>query len=296
MTGRGRALLVATLAHLALIAGCAAAWRTGAWPVCLLLWPPLAWLGHAALTRLHEAVHSMLLPSRTWNEVAGIAIGTLAFTPMSVYRHVHARHHAWLGGLRDPEFVPYNRPGTPRALRRAYAWAELVAGVAVTPALYSLRTARAWRELRRDVRRRLALEWALLAVAWITIPIVARRHGGLDLLAVAYLVPAWLTGTLQTLRKFTEHLGMAGDTITAMTRTVVYRGRLGRLLSRTQLHVDHHGTHHRWPRIPWDRLPEATPLAYPGLHGAWRSHAAATRDALRHLRDPWVGPQWARQV
>jgi fatty acid desaturase len=77
-----------------------------------------------------------------------------------------------------------------------------------------------------------------------------------------------------------------------MTRTVVYRGWLGRLLSRTQLFVDHHGTHHRWPRIPWFDLPRATALAR--LHGAepFATHAAALRDALPHLADPRVGPQW----
>ncbi|MFM2159360.1 MAG: hypothetical protein RLZZ124_1834, partial [Cyanobacteriota bacterium] len=50
-----------------------------------------------ALTRLHESAHGMLSRSRALNEAQGILIGTLALTPLSVYRFVHARHHACLG-------------------------------------------------------------------------------------------------------------------------------------------------------------------------------------------------------
>ncbi len=285
---------VAGLVHVALMV--LAVWlaSVGLWIALPPLWILLAWLDHAALTRLHEAAHRTLSRSLLANEIGGIVIGTLSLTPLSVYRFMHARHHAHLGGPRDPEFWPYNLPAASRARRLTYAWAELVAGWIVTPALYSLRTLRAWRTLGRVPRARLRAEWALLLLVWsIAIGVVAWK-GWWGPFVAAHLAPAWLAGTLQTIRKFTEHLGMHGDSILAMTRTVVYRGRAGRAASRSQLHVDHHGTHHRWARLPWERLPEATPIAYGEAPEAriFASHLEAVRDMLPHLRDPKLGPAW----
>ena len=118
--------------------------------VAIGLAPILAWLSHAALTRLHESVHGMFSRRRWVNDSAGVAIGTFAFTPFSVYRYVHARHHAYLGRPEDPEFRPYGLPEASRTKRVSYAWAELLLGFLVTPFLYSWRTARAW--LKRELR------------------------------------------------------------------------------------------------------------------------------------------------
>ena len=269
------------------------AFHAGAWLAVGVVWVWIAWLNHAALCRLHEAVHGMLARRRGRNEALGVAIGTLAFTPMSVYRDVHRRHHAHLGTREDPEFRPYNDVAAPRAVRLGYAIAELVLGAALTPLLYSLRTARTLRSMPAARRRRLAFEWTLLFVFWVAAFAVAIAAGRIVELTVAFLVPAWLTGVGQTVRKFVEHLGRHGDTIPARTRTVAYRSALGRLLSWTQLHVDHHGTHHRWPRIPWRNLPRATPLLEE-IYGVppFASHGAAIRDMLPALLDPKVGPQW----
>jgi hypothetical protein len=86
---------------------------------------------------------------------------------------------------------------------------------------------------------------------------------------------------------------MHGETIASMTRTVVYRERFGRLASASQLHVDHHGTHHRHARIPYYDLPGHTHAVY-GEERLFRSHLEACADMLPHLLDPKVGPQWVR--
>ena len=280
--------------HLALVVACALASASGQHLLTIACWPILTWMHHAALARLHEAVHSMLLRSRIGNELCGIAIGTISLTPMSVYRYVHARHHAHLGDTDDPEFWPYNLPGASRARRLAYATAELLIGFVLTPALYSLRTARAWRRHAESTRRRLLLEWLLMAGFWSATLAVVYVAQAWQLFFVAVLAPGWLTGLMQTVRKFTEHLGLAGDSIPTTTRTVVYQGRLGCLLSRTQLHVEHHGTHHRWPRIPYANLPAATAIVEShGVAGLrYRTHFAATWAAFRHLANPRVGRQW----
>lgn len=295
--GRDRlALLAAAVLHVAFVVACCVTWSNGSWWLYGSCAVVLAWLAHAALARLHEAVHGMLAKSRALNEISGIAIGTLAATPLSVYRYMHARHHAHLGGLRDPEFWPYSEPTASRARRVTYAWAELIFGWIFTPVLYSMRTARAWDVHGSSMRRRLLQEWTLLAWTWSTVLVLVHVQGWWGCFVAGHLIPAWIAGTLQTLRKFTEHLGLHGETIFSMTRTVPVKTRIRRALSASQLHVDHHAAHHRFPRIPHAALPAATAqLVAEDRDGEWRlypSYRAAVTDALRHLADPKLGPQW----
>ena len=248
------------LTHAACVAACIALWLALPAPLALVLlvplWCAIAWLDHAALTRLHEAAHGTLAKPRWLNELVGITIGTASLTPLSVYRHVHHRHHAHLAGPADPEFWPYNLPGSPRWLRLVYAWLEITIGWLFTPLLYSVRTAAEMKSMNPTRQRRLFGEWSTLVVFWGVLLLSVIDQGWWPLFVVGHLVPAWLAGTLQTLRKFTEH------TILAMTRTVVYTGSVGRAASTTQLHVEHHGTHHRRARIPWNELPDVTPTVY----------------------------------
>ena len=291
-----RVHLFAGVLHLAIIAACLVAWFAGWWPLCVLLWLAIAWMDHAALSRLHEAAHHMLTRSAVVNELLGVIIGTCALTPLSVYRYVHTQHHAHLGREKDPEFWPYNLPSSPRWLRLGYAWLELLSGWLFTPILYSLRTARAWPTLAIVRRRRLLLEWILLAVFWSGCLIMIHLTRTWDWFVVGHLAPTWIAGSAQTIRKFTEHLGRFGETVYDMTRTVVYTRWVGSTASRSQLHVEHHGTHHRWPKIPYHKLPHATSIAYEGCEQGriYESHWAAVRDMLPHLLDPRVGPQWKK--
>ena len=285
---------VAGAIHIGLIVVCVVAWNSGWWYASVLLWFVIAWMDHAALSRLHEAAHHQLVRSRFGNELFGVLIGTFALTPLSVYRYVHAQHHAHLGRERDPEFWPYNLPTSPRWVRLMYAWLELLFGWIFTPILYSLRTARAWRGLARVRRQRLLWEWILLAGIWSLMLVAVAATDTWIWFLVGHLAPTWIAGTVQTVRKFTEHLGRFGDNIYDMTRTVVYSRLIGRMASRSQLHVEHHGTHHRWPGIPYHKLPEATPIVYSGREQGciYPSHWSAIRDMLPHLMDPRVGPQW----
>ena len=170
--------------HLALVAASILAFRTQWYSAMLVLWCAIAWMDHAALTRLHEAAHAMLARNRAINEILGIAIGTASLTPLAVYRYVHHQHHAYLGREPDPEFWPYNLPGSPRWVRLAYAWAELFGGWLLTPVLYSLRTAAAWRSIKPHQRQRLVLEWAILVVVWAGGEAARRIRPGDQLLEV----------------------------------------------------------------------------------------------------------------
>ena len=286
--------VLAGIVHLILILVCVVAWTIGFWQVSVLLWFAIAWMDHASLSRLHESAHRMLFRSFIANELAGIFIGTLALTPLSVYRYVHTQHHAHLGREKDPEFWPYNQPGSPRWLRLTYAWLELTFGWIFTPWLYSIRTIRAWHSLSPGKRKRLVVEWGVLVGFWAAFLFTVACTQTWEWFLVGHLAPTWIAGSVQTVRKFTEHLGRFGETVYDMTRTVEYAQPVGRAASRSQLHVDHHGTHHRWPRIPYHMLPEATKLTFhEETQGrTYSSHLAAICEMLPYLADPKLGPQW----
>jgi fatty acid desaturase len=95
----------------------------------------IAHLMHAHILAFHEAAHGTLCPSRRWNEAIGMAIGSLSFQGLTIFRIVHQTHHAYLGTERDEELWPFVVPGTPRWMRRLISFYELTFGITYTPFL-----------------------------------------------------------------------------------------------------------------------------------------------------------------
>jgi fatty acid desaturase len=150
----------------------------------------------------------------------------------------------------------------------------------------------------RATVRRLVIEYTLCLALWAAVLATAISFGVTTELVVCYLVPAMLAGNLQSLRKFTEHVGLLGDDVPSTTRTIIDSSLLGRVLSASMLHIDLHGPHHLHAKIPHFRLPEATPIAYeqelcdPSSANVFPSYLSAIRAMVRTLPDPRVGAQW----
>jgi fatty acid desaturase len=281
-------------AYFALMAAAIGAWSAGHWVLLLALWAAGAHIGHHKLIAFHEAAHATLNSRRWINELQGICMGTIIFVPLSVYRYVHAQHHAYLGSPRDLELWPFADPGASRGLRLACAAAELTLGFFYTPVVFA-HGVLASAQLPPGQARRIVVEYGICLVFWTALLTWVSVAGFWPELAVGYFVPAALAGNLQSLRKFTEHMGLFGDGILTITRTVVDRRWLGRMMSDSMLHIDYHGTHHRYARLPYYHLPEATPYVYrPGTSALplFPSYLAAMRDMLSGLADPRVGRQW----
>jgi fatty acid desaturase len=287
------------LLYFGLMAASILAWRSGAWLLALVCILAHAHVTHANLLAFHEAAHFLLHPRRWWNELFGILVGTLSFTPLSAYRWVHNQHHGHLGTERDTELWPYVDPSVPRWQRRLTAAGELLLGFFVTPALF-LRGVWMAERLPRPVARRLVAEYALCVVAWGLGLSAIGYFGVWGEFVVGYLAPSLIAGNLQSLRKFTEHLGLLGQDVPSTTRTVLDPSVAGRLLSASLLHIDLHGVHHRRAKIPHFRLPEAVPVVYehelsnPAGANLFRSYPAAIWAMLKTLGDPRVGTQWLR--
>jgi hypothetical protein len=130
---------------------------------------------------------------------------------------------------------------------------------------------------------------------WGTILSLVAWYGWWEELFVGYLIPAFLSASFQTIRKYTEHLGLLGAETLTVTRTVVPKDLTGAVLSKSMLHIDYHGTHHRYARLPYYNLPEATPLVFTEDEPAipiFSTYAAAMWDMFKSLGNPRVGPQW----
>jgi len=77
----------------------------------------------------------------------------------------------------------------------------------------------------------------------------------LDFLQV-WWIPLTIAGFLQTMRKFTEHLGMASFDPLLGTRTVRGHNWLTRITSFLNFNIFVHGPHHRHPRVAHTSLGE----------------------------------------
>jgi fatty acid desaturase len=268
-----------------------AVWLTG---VAVLA---VAHLMHGHLIAFHEAAHGMLCPSRACNDGVGFFVGVLSFTSLSLYRAAHHLHHAHLGTERDEELWPFVRPSAPRWLRRTAAFLELTAGLVWTPLLLLRCFVRPGSPIQGPVRRRIWAELALLAALWTAGLTAVAMLGLWGYFFWLYLAPAYLAGNMQSLRKYVEHMGMMGSTSVTLTRSVVPRGPLGRLLSLSLLHEPYHGVHHTYARLPHDQLPRFVSLLERRADDqppAYESYWQALAPMLRGLADPRIGAQWLR--
>jgi fatty acid desaturase len=111
-------------------------------------------------------------------------------------------------------------------------------------------------------------------------------------------VPATLAGSMQSLRKYIEHVGLSGSTALASTRSVIPHGWWDRLLAFTLFNEPYHGIHHLYARLPQEALPDFAPILEshrPGDTVPYASYTRALQDMIASLRDPRVGAQWTEQ-
>jgi fatty acid desaturase len=289
--------IVHPLFNLALVLGMLAAiltWKAGLWPLTILCWCITAHIGHSKLIAFHEASHGTLNTKWRVNELQGIVLGTTIFVPLSVYRFVHGQHHAYIGTPNDLELWPFVNPEVSRSKRILAAIGELFFGFFYTPVvfLHGIITAR---RIPPAQLRRIKLEYALVVVVWTTVFVVLTRYGWWEEFLVGYFAQALIAGNLQTVRKFTEHMGLLGDTILTVTRTVVDKSHYGEAMSKSMLRIDYHGTHHRYAKVPYFNLPEATPYVYDGQVETvpiYPSYISAMWEMVKTLGNPRVGKQW----
>lgn len=282
-------MLAATLA-LGAAAGVA---EESFWPLLLVILPLQSALMFVFVLSFHDASHGRLHPVHWMNEALGHGLGTLMLTPLNVYRFAHARHHAQLGRPGDPELWPFNVPTVSRPTRVVAAFCEIVFGFIYTPLLF-LRSVFVGNLTSRERQMVMRGYIAIICFWTVVMAVVVDFHLYTKFL-ILVVTPMAISGALQTINKYEQHLGLHGETVLGLTRTVVDRQKFGEMISAAMLYNDYHGTHHRYAKIPYYHLPQATPYALAGAKEycpVFPSLASATYHMIYCLLDPKVGPQW----
>jgi fatty acid desaturase len=222
----------------------------------LWLWLPLAawtsaWWGSAQ----HEALHGHPTRSRRLNT----ALATPPFwlwLPFERYRQMHLVHHCDVR-LTDPLDDPESRYHTPEGwarlgpLGRALVSAQgCLLGRLIIGPVWSMLVF--WKDEARQILRR---DWRLLDIwmwhgAWVTL-LLLLVVGVCGMPLWQYLLGFVYLGTaLALVRSFAEH---KAETMVEKRTAIVERSPLFSLLF---LHNNLHVAHHKWPTVPWYRLPQ----------------------------------------
>lgn len=266
------------------------------WVVSILLSLFLSHLMHALLIAFHEASHGYLRKHRWANEIDGVLVGILSYTPFTLYRALHQKHHLHLATEKDVELWPFVHPDAPRWKRRLFAFLELNFGLVCTPYVF-LRVF-----FQKDspitnlkVRKRIWGEIALCAGFWVVNVAAVAYFNLWPWFFFNYLIPGFIAGNLQSWRKYIEHVGLRGNTSRSATRSIIADTWTGKALSLTLLHEPLHGIHHVKMTLPHYELPQRTEWLNPSEEGdttPYPNYRSAIFDLLKELRDPKVGGQW----
>src|SRR4029079_17792316 len=263
------------------------------WPLLLVILPLQSALMFVFVLSFHDASHGRLHPVHRVNEAIGHALGTVMWTPLNVYRFAHARHHAQLGRPGDPELWPFNSPNISRPLRVLAAFVEIAFGFIYTPLLF-LRSVFVGNLTHRE-KQMVMRGYIAVICCWVLVMAVVIDFHLWTKFLILVVTPMAISGAMQTLNKFEQHLGLHGENVLGLTRTVVDRHKSAEMISAAMLYNDYHGTHHRYATIPYYHLRQATPYALAGAKEycpVFPSLASATYDMFFCLTNPKVGPQW----
>ena len=179
-------------------------------------------------------------------------------------------------------------------VRSACVPLEVVLGSIFTPILF-LRSVLIADDLSPDQKRRIRIEYAVAVLYWGLAANSAAMLGLWIPFLVGVVAPWMVAGMFQTVNKYVEHMGMLGSGVLDSTRSVFDSRLAGRMLSTSMQHVDHHGAHHLYAKIPHYHLPQATPLVMTeeaATETLYPSYFSAFVAMVRTLGNPRVGSQW----
>lgn len=191
----------------------------------------------------HEAVHGALARSPRWNRALGALCAWPVLQNLAAYKVLHLRHHADLGGSRDPDhYVNY----TPRPwLVFLMNWGRLLLGY---PAYITMIPILGWRQGTPSDRKWIAFEVAsaalLAGLAFAVLPGTLMLHG--------WVIPMLIINTLVNIRGMSQHtLLPEPDHPIRGSRTILTNPVTAFFMCNENYHLEHH----LFPRVPWYNLP-----------------------------------------
>lgn len=286
-----------TLLQVCLWVAAISCWHRGWWWTLGAVWMAAIVVVHNKLVAFHEAAHGQLQPVRRLNEFIGQLLGCVMMVPLTAFRIVHQQHHAYLGTERDVEFWPFVDPSVSRWRRVAAFVGEVGFAYFYAPVVF-FRGVCVAREIPPLQRRRAFREYAVCGGVWLSLAVLFTWQGWWPEFVVAFFIPGYIAASLNALRRMIEHLGMLGDSLETKTRTIVPAGAAEAAISAASLRINYHATHHRYGRVPYYHLPEATQRVYGDdlrRMPVFATYWSAFRDMLPHVVDPRIGGQWLKR-
>ncbi len=201
---------------------------------------------------MHEGMHGVLFPSRRWNWIVSVLLGSTFLMSFTSYRVMHIRHHRYLGDPRDPDdYHNYSRS-------RPLVWFLHFVRLTFGPLLYLfLIPVLALRHGSVTQRKFICVEYAILFSIY---SLLLRAFPARELFLV-WLAPLLLVGMFTAIRGFTQHgITEASDPYLA-SRTMLPNPAIAFFL----LHENYHLEHHLFPEIPSYHLPRLHRLIWPKL-------------------------------
>ncbi len=199
----------------------------------------------------HDSIHYNLFAKRSWNQSLDFLWFIPLFENWKGYQTEHTQHHTRLLTPKDPAWQDYQRWGLLKTNNRVRMyWIWFVRPFLFFDTLYILKSI--WQSLQEDKEymRRIFFFW---------IPVVAifAATGALHILALYWFVPfLWCYPAFLFWGETGEHFGVVGDKT---------RNSFGFLewLAISPRNDRYHYIHHKYPKIPWWSLKEASKQILP---------------------------------
>lgn len=212
----------------------------------------VAWVGNrqrALGNLLHDAAHRNLARSSFINDtLARLYIAPALLNSLSLYRELHARHHAWLGDPRfDPDYIAV-RPGPGDRWYKPFLKVLIMLPAWLGSTFGHLHLSRlTW------LQRSGIIGWWVAVLGAVTL--AWGVHAAEQFLGVWMLARATVFHAITTFRELCDHFGRQPGGIFNYTRDVSSHS-----LWRWVIHPHNNGyhlTHHLMPSIPYHRLADA---------------------------------------
>jgi beta-carotene hydroxylase len=196
-----------------------------------------------AYTVAHDAVHRVASRNHLLNELMLAGCGVVFLFDPILYRRIHLQHHAHThDGAADPDRFTFAGNVLGRVARSSV--------VIVGYYAYAVRALWSRPRMRKHV--------ICAPFVPVVIGLTFAGFGRIDIFAIAWAVPVVLAnGVLALLLSSLTH-----DHERDQTKNLDVPRWVGWLLGNGHLHL----AHHRFPRVPWHRLPRV-----------WREHVSSAR-------------------
>jgi fatty acid desaturase len=257
----------------------AAAWTLAHSPHLLISIPLYALIGlliSSMANLMHEASHGSVFRHPAKDHWFGFVMGIPLLISVTAYQTSHLHHHKHTRTEHDPD--DFDNISSSRPLRTVLFYLWLFLGTFVYLLYLPVMAAR---YSRQRVRRKLLLEYSLLAAFWAVVWSIALSMGRQAILIHSWLIPLAVTAVWVNLRYWSEHtLTVPGHPLTE-TRTVTSN----RVFSLLNVHMNYHLEHHLFPGVPWYNLPKVHALLRPEFERAgsaiYNSYIVFLFEALR---------------